>query len=100
MTLSTGKSEKSTTSTSNTTTASEASSQSLRLSLSLAQEKLKAMTEAHYEIKQVYDKALEEKQSLQTELDRVKEKFGKLREALMQEKEKVEFAEQRAVSER
>ena len=98
MTLSTGKSEKSTTS--NTTTASEASSQSLRLSLSLAQEKLKAMTEAHYEIKQVYDKALEEKQSLQTELDRVKEKFGKLREALMQEKEKVEFAEQRAVSER
>ena len=72
--------------------------QSLQLSLTTSQDKLKALSVSRGAFKVKLDQIIEQKSSLQQELEKVKEKYGKLREAFMKEREKAENAEDQAVS--
>ena len=82
----------------NLSSSSEATSRGLKLSLSRAEDKIKALSLSYDELKEKMNQTLDEKQALHTELERVKDKFGKLKDALMKEREKCENAEERAVS--
>lgn len=66
------------------------------LRLASALEHVEASSQACDEMKQEFDRIVEEKRSAEEELERVKDKFGKIREALMKERAKAEEAEDRA----
>ena len=70
--------------------------ESNQVALKALQEELEVLTQQHEDLRKEYEASNKQCLETQAELDRVKEKFGKLREALYQEREKVEAAEARA----
>lgn len=69
----------------------------LRINLDTAKDQIAALNKSLSEMKDQMDKLLKEKKSTDEELIRVKEKFGKIREAIMKERDLAERAEERAV---
>jgi mitotic spindle assembly checkpoint protein MAD1 len=78
-------------------TASSASVRALETSVKAAMEEVAAFKEAQTTLQQELDKLLKEKAQLQTKHNTVLEKFGKIREAVYEERAKSEKAEARAV---
>ena len=68
----------------------------MEVSLETARQELKLMTEDRNRLLEQLDAAHRVQKELQSELDTVKQKFAKLRDAFQAEKAKVEVAEQRA----
>jgi len=68
----------------------------MEVSLETARQELKLMTEDRNRLLKELEKAHRGQKELQSELDMVKQKFAKLRDALQAEKTKVDVAEQRA----
>ena len=71
-------------------------SDGLQLSLNSAREEMKLLSDTNDKLEATIDKLETEKKSIKEEHDRVLEKFGKLREALMEERTKAETAAIRA----
>jgi hypothetical protein len=69
----------------------------LQLSLDTSQKQGKLLEEKCQSLDSQLQKAVTEKASVEAELDRVKEKYGKLREALTEQQTKAAAAEERAV---
>mmetsp|Transcript_24934 Transcript_24934/g.36599 ORF Transcript_24934/g.36599 Transcript_24934/m.36599 type:complete len:673 (+) Transcript_24934:175-2193(+) len=70
----------------------------LRASLSSTKQELQLAKTQHSEITSKFETLSQEMEQLQTEHERVKDKFGKLRTALMEQREKASNAETRAIA--
>jgi len=81
---------------SNTGTAAAATVEGLTVSLNAAKEDATVMKNARDKLTQQMEVLLQEKEKMGKEHERVLEKFGKLRDALMAEREKAAAAEDRA----
>lgn len=71
-------------------------SDGLQLSLNSAREEMKLLSDTNVKLEATIDKLETERKSIKEEHDRVLDKFGKLREALMEERTKAETAAIRA----
>ena len=77
--------------------ASSINAQAIQASLDAAKEELVALKEAHGKLKEELDNVMKAKSQVQAKHNTVLEKFGKLREAVYEERAKSEKAEARAV---